>query len=125
MITGGPLTKDMITGKVVPAGGEPDAEDEEEEEDDENEDEIEDGSAGAQTRTRGERAAARARKEMLERLDAIPGAVEGLNRACPSLGELLESKFGELSVIRGIVAPDVYRRFFIQVRQFLRPLYTC
>ncbi|KAJ7367062.1 hypothetical protein DFH08DRAFT_678486, partial [Mycena albidolilacea] len=115
VITGGPLTKDMITGKVVPAGGEPDAEDEEEEEDDENDDEIENGSTGAQTQTRGERAAARARKEMLERLDAIPGAVEGLNRACPSLGELFESKFGEVSVIRGIVAPDVYRRFFIQV----------
>ncbi|KAJ7802129.1 hypothetical protein B0H14DRAFT_3781628 [Mycena olivaceomarginata] len=73
----------MINGKVVPAGGEPEAEDDEEEEDDENDDETEDGSAGE-----------------------LPGAY---------WESYSSPKFGELSVIQGLVAPNVYRRFFTQI----------
>ena len=71
--------------------------------------------------SRSERAIARARSEILERLEAIPIAIEGLKRVCPSLGALFEDKFGEESaVMKSNVAPDVYRRFFIQVSSLLR-----
>jgi hypothetical protein len=80
--------------------------------DDEEDDEVEDNS---RKQTRAERAVAKTQREMLERLNALPGAVAGLSHVCPALGALFDSKFGEASVMQGKGAPDVYRRFFFQV----------
>ncbi|KAF7363765.1 hypothetical protein MSAN_01034300 [Mycena sanguinolenta] len=118
VITGGPLTMAGISAAVA-SRGEAGRDSEEDEEDDEEEEEnLENASemeGDSRRRTRAEKAAARAQRELLERLQAIPGAVEGLNRVCPSLGALFDSKYGEASVIKGDVAPDVYRRFFFQI----------
>ncbi|KAJ7360713.1 hypothetical protein DFH08DRAFT_800158 [Mycena albidolilacea] len=116
MITGPPLTAARISATVAPRvgaenGRDRDADDEDED-DDEEEDEVEGES---QKQTRAERAVAKTQWEMLERLNAIPGAVAGLSHVCPGLGALFESKFGGMSVIHGKGAADVYRRFFFQI----------
>ncbi|KAJ6542680.1 hypothetical protein B0H19DRAFT_957773 [Mycena capillaripes] len=113
VITGGPLTMDGMNAQVTPGSR---AEgDDEEIEDDDDDDEIEGGTSGSQRVPRSERAAARVRLEMMGRLEAIPRAIEGLARVCPALGALFEAKFGEDSVIQSTTAPDVYRRFFVQI----------
>jgi hypothetical protein len=89
--------------------------DDEDEDDDEEEDEVEGES---QKQTRVERAVAETQRAMLERLNAIPGAVAGLSHVCPGLGTLFESKFGGMSVMQGKGAADVYRCFFFQVSCF-------
>ncbi|KAJ7805238.1 hypothetical protein B0H14DRAFT_2611502 [Mycena olivaceomarginata] len=87
----------------------------EDEDDDGDDEEEEDGRpANAQRGVRAERAEARARAEMLERLDSIPIAVQALKRIDTALGQFFEAKFGEGTVIRGDPAPEVYRRLFIQ-----------
>ncbi|KAF8216642.1 hypothetical protein K438DRAFT_1559650 [Mycena galopus ATCC 62051] len=97
VITGPPLTIARINAK------------------DEDEDENEEVDGGSRKKTRAERAVAKAQREMLERLNAIPGAVAGLSHACPALGALFDSQFGERAVVQGKVAPDVYRRLFIEL----------
>ncbi|KAJ7799351.1 hypothetical protein B0H14DRAFT_2617083 [Mycena olivaceomarginata] len=108
MITGPPLTAARISATVAPRvgtenGRDRDADDEDED-DEEEEDEVE------------ERAVAKTQREMLERLNAIPGAVAGLSHVCPGLGALFESKFGGMSVMQGKGAADVYRCFFFQLK---------
>jgi hypothetical protein len=63
---------------------------------------------------RAECAEARARTEMLERLDCIPIVVQALKHIDAALEQFFEAKFGEGTVIRGDPAPEVYRRLFIQ-----------
>ncbi|KAK6974975.1 hypothetical protein R3P38DRAFT_3335292 [Favolaschia claudopus] len=60
-------------------------------------------------------AAGLGRRELADRLDTIPRALEGLSRACPALGALFDAKFGEESVTQNRPAADVYRRFFVQI----------
>ncbi|KAK7025734.1 hypothetical protein R3P38DRAFT_3316395 [Favolaschia claudopus] len=110
VITGKPLTMDGMKAGVPTA-----TEEEDEDCDEEGDDENGDDALSSQRGTRSKRAAEKVQLNMLERLEAIPRAVEGLRRACPSLGALFDAKFGEESVMRNEVAPDVYRRFFIQV----------
>ncbi|KAJ7740000.1 hypothetical protein DFH07DRAFT_751867 [Mycena maculata] len=87
----------------------------EEEEDEEDEEDTELTAASGGARSRKEGARIRARKEMLERLEAIPLAVAGLSHIDEALGSLFDTHFGEVSVVRRIVAPNVYRRFFAQI----------
>jgi hypothetical protein len=89
------------------------------EEDDEDEDEETGLDSATQALSRSQRAAARARAELVERLNTIPIVIEGLNRACTSLASLFDAKFGEPAVASNTVAPDVYRRFFIVVSKLL------
>ncbi|KAJ7210569.1 hypothetical protein GGX14DRAFT_394766, partial [Mycena pura] len=111
VITGTPLTMESLK-KGVPPGAQEEADAEgEDEEDDEDDEQAE----ATQRGSRSERAIARARSEMLERLDALPAATEGLKRICPSLGALFDDKFGVSTVAQSNVAPNVYRRFFIQI----------
>ncbi|KAJ6464338.1 hypothetical protein C8R45DRAFT_1107249 [Mycena sanguinolenta] len=106
-----------LNATVTPRGELEDPGDDENEDEDEDEEENEEdeGSGGSRKKSRAERAANKARLEMLERLQAIPAAVEGLSQVFPALGELFDSKFGELSIVQGKVAPEVYRRFFFQI----------
>ncbi|KAJ7359242.1 hypothetical protein DFH08DRAFT_769127 [Mycena albidolilacea] len=110
VITGTPLTMEALKRGI--RGVQPEADDEGEDED---EDEDEDDEHTEGTGSRAERVAARARAEMLERLNAIPVALEGLNQVCLSLGRLFDTNFGEGAVALNKIAPDVYRRFFIQI----------
>ncbi|KAJ7781850.1 hypothetical protein DFH07DRAFT_728868 [Mycena maculata] len=90
-------------------------EDSSEGEDEEDDDADDDHRpASGRNRTRAERAEARARAEILQRLDAIPLAVQALKTLDLALGDLFDAQFGEGTVTRGDPAPDVYRRFFIQ-----------
>ncbi|KAF7361175.1 hypothetical protein MSAN_01149400 [Mycena sanguinolenta] len=93
----------------------PNEEDDEDEDENEEDGEVQSGSGASGKRTRAQKAAARTQQELLERLQAIPDAVAGLSQVCPALGTLFELKFGEVSVIQGKVAPDVYRRLFLQI----------
>ncbi|KAJ7787748.1 hypothetical protein B0H14DRAFT_2537253 [Mycena olivaceomarginata] len=115
VITGTPLTMEALKTGIHPGvGREADEDGADEEEDEDEDDQTEDGSA-TQKLSRSERAAARARAEMVERLNAIPIVIEGLNRVCASLALLFDAKFGELAVGSNTVAPNVYRRFFIVI----------
>ncbi|KAJ6465029.1 hypothetical protein C8R45DRAFT_939868 [Mycena sanguinolenta] len=106
VIVGGPLTMSRLNATVTPRGELEDPGDDENEDEDEDEEENEEdeGSGGSRKKSRAERAANKARLEMLERLQAIPAAVEGLSKSSP----LWES-------FQGKVAPEVYRRFFFQI----------
>ncbi|KAJ7029208.1 hypothetical protein C8F04DRAFT_963204 [Mycena alexandri] len=84
----------------------------EEEEDEDEEDEDDDN--GPTAASRKERAANRARTEILDRLEAIPVALEGLQRLDNNVGSLFDQHFGQNSVVHQRRAPDVYRRFFHQ-----------
>ncbi|KAK7016274.1 hypothetical protein R3P38DRAFT_3361401, partial [Favolaschia claudopus] len=110
VITGTPLTQQGIMTALSATSA--DTDDDEEEEDDE--EDTENDSATPRV-TRAERAAAKRQRELSERFEAIPRAVEGLTRACPSLGALFNAKFGEDSVVQNRPAADVYRRFFVQI----------
>ncbi|KAJ7129700.1 hypothetical protein C8R44DRAFT_839598 [Mycena epipterygia] len=109
VITGPPLIMDSDAG-AAPKTPEDDELDEDEEDEDD-----EDAAVVGTSRSRQQRARDRARKEMLERLDAIPAAVSGLSRIEKALGDLFDTHFGETSVVRRIVAPSVYRRLFAQI----------
>lgn len=110
VVTGKPLTMESLKSTAIPG-----TESEGEDEDDDGDEEEEDGRpANAQRGVRAERAEARARAEMLERLDSIPIVVQALKRIDAALGQFFEAKFGEGTVIRGDPAPEVYRRLFIQ-----------
>ncbi|KAJ7753387.1 hypothetical protein DFH07DRAFT_774137 [Mycena maculata] len=113
VITGPPLviSDDEANPRRAPTH-EPEEEEEEDEEDEEDT-ELTAASGGARSRKEGARI--RARKEMLERLEAIPLAVAGLSHIDEALGSLFDTHFGEVSVVRRIVAPNVYHRFFAQV----------
>ncbi|KAJ6507200.1 hypothetical protein C8R47DRAFT_966779 [Mycena vitilis] len=93
------LVRKVITG---PQG------DDEDDEDDEN---TEDGGRG----TSKERAAKRGRAEILERLEAIPLALQGLQRLDDATRNLFDLHFGEGSVVHSQAAPEVYRRLFHQI----------
>ncbi|KAJ7693704.1 hypothetical protein B0H17DRAFT_932671 [Mycena rosella] len=116
------LVRKVITGSTLSLGIGVETErmdEEEDEEDDEDEDEdVEDGREanirGGQG-SRKERAVNRARAEILERLEAIPLALEGLSRLDPDLGALFDQHFGEQSVVQRITPPEVYRRLFNQL----------
>ncbi|KAF7354662.1 hypothetical protein MSAN_01379900 [Mycena sanguinolenta] len=116
VLTGGPLTMARIKAAALPLEPEdPNEEDDEDEDENEEDGEVQSGSGASGKRTRAQKAAARTQQELLERLQAIPDAVAGLSQVCPALGTLFELKFGEVSVIQGKVAPDVYRRLFLQI----------
>ncbi|KAF7366670.1 hypothetical protein MSAN_00924900 [Mycena sanguinolenta] len=117
VLTGGPLTMARIKAAALPLSEPEDPNEEDDEDEDENEEdgEVQSGSGASGKRTRAQKAAARTQQELLERLQAIPDAVAGLSQVCPALGTLFELKFGEVSVIQGKVAPDVYRRLFLQI----------
>ncbi|KAJ7229018.1 hypothetical protein GGX14DRAFT_346881 [Mycena pura] len=116
VLVGKPLTRDMLQGVVASVAtslGE--TEDEEDEEDDASGDDTNSVTASSRL-TRAERAAARARAELLARLEAIPLAVEALDAISPALSKLFNDKFGETRVLRGdYPAPEIYRKFFIQI----------
>ncbi|KAJ6536762.1 hypothetical protein DFH09DRAFT_1091235 [Mycena vulgaris] len=108
VITGSPLSiGDSIAGAAPVNEGD--------EEDDEEEEEDPPTGPGAGKRSRTQRARDRARKGMLERLEAIPLVVSGLARIEKDLGELFDQPFGEICVVRGTVAPSAYRRLFVQI----------
>ncbi|KAJ7303757.1 hypothetical protein DFH08DRAFT_825548 [Mycena albidolilacea] len=90
------------------------SENEDEDDDSDDKEEEDGGPANPQRRVRAEHAEARARAEMLERLDSIPIAVQALKHIDTALGQIFKAKFGEGTVIRGDPAPEVYRRLFIQ-----------
>ncbi|KAJ7075683.1 hypothetical protein B0H15DRAFT_925413 [Mycena belliarum] len=54
-------------------------------------------------------------QQILERLEAVPKAVTRLAGTNPPLSRLFERHFGIDCVYRGIKAPDVYKRLFIQI----------
>ncbi|KAJ7838624.1 hypothetical protein B0H14DRAFT_2588463 [Mycena olivaceomarginata] len=117
VITGPPLTAARISATVAPRVGAENGRDRDADDDDEDDDEEEDEVEGeSQKQTRAERAVAKTQREMLERLNAIPGAVAGLSHVCPGLGAPFESKFGGMSVMQGKGAADVYRCFFFQLK---------
>ncbi|KAK7059856.1 hypothetical protein R3P38DRAFT_3303589 [Favolaschia claudopus] len=113
VITGTPLTsqaiRSAISAQAVPSS------DEDDEENEDDDDDTDDDPAAARRGTRVQRAAAKRQRELADRLDAIPRALEGLSRACPALGALFDAKFGEESVMQNRPAADVYRRFFVQI----------
>ncbi|KAJ6477493.1 hypothetical protein DFH09DRAFT_951952 [Mycena vulgaris] len=55
------------------------------------------------------------KKELLERLEAIPVAISRLAGTNEPLSRLFTLHFGTTSVVRKIVAPDCYKRFFMQI----------
>ncbi|KAJ6611690.1 hypothetical protein B0H10DRAFT_1918580 [Mycena sp. CBHHK59/15] len=115
VIVGKPLIMDS-EAEIRRQHTQDDADDEDVEEDEDKEDDdADDMPVNTGKGTRSERAAARAQAEILDRLNAIPLAVQELKAIDPALGELFDAKFGEQSVVRRTPAPDVYRRFFIQI----------
>ncbi|CAK5264412.1 unnamed protein product [Mycena citricolor] len=109
VLTGPPLTKtelDKILSSI------PTAESEDEEEDEDNEDEA---NAAPVLNPRGKKALEKARKAFADRVDMLPVVVEGLERVDEALARLFNKQFGEHTVLNARPAPDVYRRFFIQI----------
>jgi hypothetical protein len=79
-----------------------------EEDEDEDEDDFDDGGKKSSK-------SSRKKKDLLERLDAIPTAISRLAGKNEPLSRLFNLHFGNASVVNMIPAPDVYKRFFIQV----------
>ncbi|KAK7055857.1 hypothetical protein R3P38DRAFT_3385700 [Favolaschia claudopus] len=57
----------------------------------------------------------KANKELLERLEAIPLAVNRLAGTNPPLSRVFDKHFGNGAVVNKIIAPEAYKRFFLQI----------
>ncbi|KAK7030574.1 hypothetical protein R3P38DRAFT_3511249, partial [Favolaschia claudopus] len=63
----------------------------------------------------GEQDGSNANKELLKRLEAIPLAVNRLAGTNPPLSRVFNKHFGNGAVVNKIIAPEAYKRFFLQI----------
>jgi hypothetical protein len=78
------------------------------EEDEEGEEDEEDNLAKSSKSSKKQ-------KDLLERLDAIPIAIEQIAGTNPPLSRLFNLHFGAGAVVDRIIPPSVYKHFFFQV----------
>ena len=63
----------------------------------------------------GRSSAAKVKKELLARIEAIPGACNSLSDVDAGLGDLFTQHFGLIALAQKRWGPPVYRQFFVQV----------